>query len=315
MRIHTAFLVLALAAVSRPAHGGGEDPDWLVEAAAGIDRGLEAFYAAEFEQAIEHLVPAMKALTAGFDEHPVDRALLERGAVCLILALHAREMDDAARDVALGLAEMAPPPWGPDLDLAPDARTYLDDLAGTMPPARHGTLEIAVPDEGCAVDVDGDPVIAGSPVTVQLTTGVHWVGASCPGGEEQHVRVEIEPEQEAQVSLPVPGESAPAPGVEPAPVKKDPLLLHTDVHPVPWYGDGWNLALQGAGVILLGVGAGLLGGSMRVEERAYGTHSLRYADLESKAFDMEVSGWVLMGSGAIALAVGAIRMALEGGEE
>ena len=84
---------------------------------------------------------------------------------------------------------------------------------------------------------------------------------------------------------------------------------------MPWYGDGWNLALQGAGVVLLGLGAGLLGGSMRLEEKAYRKHSLGYAELESRAFDMEVSGWVLMGTGAIALLVGTIRMARTGGED
>jgi len=63
------------------------------------------------------------------------------------------------------------------------------------------------------------------------------------------------------------------------------------------------------------VGAGLLGGSMRYEEKAYRTHSLKYAGLESKALDMEVSGWVLMGTGAISLLVGTIRMSRTGGEE
>ena len=54
---------------------------------------------------------------------------------------------------------------------------------------------------------------------------------------------------------------------------------------------------------------------MRIEERAYRKHSLGYADLEARALDMEVSGWVLMGTGAIVLLVGTIRMARTGGED
>jgi hypothetical protein len=314
--MHIAVLLLVLAPL--PAHASTAQPQWLVEATAGIDRGVEAFYAAEFEQAVEHLVPAMKVLTEKFDVHPVDRLLLERGAVFLILALRAQEMHEEATDVATGLAQFALPPWGVGQDIAPDARSYLDEMASSVPAPDRGTLTVTVAGEGCAVDIDGDPLVAGSPVTVTILSGVHWVGTACPGEDVSHVRIEVEPDEETRIT--VGGEPGPPPVVEssPAPAepeKPDPLLVHAEVHPVPWYGDGLNLALQAAGVAVLGLGAGLLGGSMRIEEKAYRKHSLGYVGLERQALDMEISGWVLMGTGAIALMVGTIRMARTGGEE
>jgi hypothetical protein len=111
------------------------------------------------------------------------------------------------------------------------------------------------------------------------------------------------------------GEPEPEPVEEADEKAGEELLLDTQVEPVPWYGDGWNLALQISGLALLGVGAGLLGGSIQLEERAMTTRSLRYAELEKTAFDMEVSGWVLLGTGAVAFTAGVIRMSRTGGEK
>jgi hypothetical protein len=257
----------------------------------------------------------MKTLTSGFDTHPVDAALIERGAVFLVLSLHAQGRDEEAREVALGLAELKAPPWGGELDLAPDAADFLSDLGAGMDAAPTGTVAVSVPHEECKVSVDGAEAAGLGPM--ELTAGVHWLRAQCDGQWGEPVRVEIPQGGGVEVVL---GEEDPEPPPEPPPPAEEepeekPLLVDVQVRPKPWFGDGWNLALEGAGVVLLGVGAGLIGGSLKYEKQAFTRPGLGYSGLEQKAFDMEVAGWVLLGTGAVALTVGMIRMSRMGGEK
>jgi hypothetical protein len=157
--------------------------------------------------------------------------------------------------------------------------------------------------------VDGEPVEQAATVI----EGIHWVSLSCDGQMGPPSRVDAVAGETLALDLapePEPEPEPPAPGAG----GKELLVDLEQPGPVPWYGDGWNLALETGGVLLLGLGAGLLGGSLQVEQKALRAHSLRYVGLEQRALDMEVSGWVLLGAGAVALTVGMVRMSRTGGD-
>jgi hypothetical protein len=312
--IAVAVLLASGAASSEVVVPAGEDePGWLASARDSAARGIDAYFAADFEEAISCLVASLKELTEGFDAYPVDRGLVERAAVTLILSLHALGREEEAREVASGLAELAPAPHGGDLDLSPDARSYIDALTSGIEVTEPGGLEVVPPRESCSISVDGKEIVG---TACTLLPGVHWVRVDCGSGWGDHHGVEVASGEETVLDLvPAPGQETPPPPEGSTGSGGEDLLLGAEPDTeLPWYGDRWNLVLQSGGLVLAGVGAGLLGGSLQMEQRAYTSHGPGYVGLERTALDLEVAGWVLMGTGAVFLVVGVIRMAgMEGG--
>jgi len=292
------------------------DPSWLAPALEAAREGMESYWGAEFDEAAARFVEALGVLTERFDEHPVGIAIIETTSVYLILSLHALGKEQEAGEVAAGLGALLLPPWGADLDLAPASREYLAGLSEGLPPLETGNIGVAAP-EDCTVLVDGEEVGEGVVSGMDVAEGTHWVQIRCGSLAGDHRRIVVERGGTVGIEMPDPGHEVPGQDVQPPPdpAGKEDLLADLKVEKRPWFGDGWNLALECSGVLLLGLGAGLLGGSLRIESRARTIFSLRYSSLERTALEMEVAGWVLLGAGAVALTLGVIRMAMTGGDE
>jgi hypothetical protein len=326
---HRSVLAIPLAAGLLVATGAGADgtvaadheaPEWLVEAEELLHRGIDAYYEAAFEEALTSLEDCAGALVSRHDEYPVSRDTIRVAVVHLILTLHALEREQEALELARGLAEVSAPPWTGDMQLSPAAAAYVEELAATVPPHPTGTLRVLAPQEGCVVEVDGREAEPGQ--GVELPAGVHWIRLSCDGVPGDHHRVTVTAGEVVELDLSgleleavkVDEDGAPeeTSGAPPGTAPGGTLLLE-EGRPAsrPWYGDAWNVVLQGAGVVMLGVGAGLLAGAMALSRKAMKTTSLRYVELSGRAFDMQVSGWTLLGAGAVSLAVGVVRMAIQ----
>lgn len=309
----TLPLILVDAAWASPVHVEDEEPAWLVEARESLHRGMDAYYEALFDEALEELSSCTSVLVHGYEKYPVPRDLIRTAVVHLILTLHALGRDEEAEEFARGLAEAGVDDWTEGLDLSPGAMEYLADLEQAMPVPTQGRILVLLPDPACRVFVDGEARDSGQPADV--VTGTHWVSILCEDVSSDHHRVEVDDGQVAEVDLTgleLTATAAPEPS---DPQDHDLLLEEAVVEKTPWYGDVYNIVLQAAGVLLVATGVGLLAGSLHLKREARTTGSLEYARMEGLSRDLGIAGWTLLGTGALGLIVGVIRAGLMGGQE
>ncbi len=289
-------------------------PIWLEEALENLALGVDAYYAARFDEALVHLDDASRSLVQGHEMYPVDRDTVCKAVVYLILTLDALERDEEAAGLAAGLAEVTQAPWYEGLDLSPAAMALLDGMAAGVAEAPMGTLTVLVPGNDCAIMLDSHDVETGAGMFV--LAGTHWVQIGCEGVTSDHFAVLV-PEGEP-VTLDLTGLDLSAVKIEDlpgtGPSVPEMLLDRGPVKAKPWFGHPVNLVLQAVGIVAIGVGAGLLAGSIDVEREAFTTAGLSYGKLEDRATDMQISGWALVCSGGVSLLIGVIRVAMARGE-
>ncbi len=278
---------------------------------ASIEAGIDAYFEASFEEALPLLTAAMQALLDGRDQAPVPTGMIVRDAVFLVLALHALGRDGEAGAVAQGLAAIAAPPWGLDLDISKDARQFLDVLGAKTEPPAAGTVVASLPAQDCSLLVDGETAGKAGEGSADVFEGPHWIGAACGHDPGPAHLVEVPAGGRIEIDLSAGMEAGTEEVDEAAGKGKADLILDLPaLSAAPWYGDGWNLALEIVGVAVVTAGAGLLAGGIHVDAQARTKATLGYAGMEQEALRLEASGWVLLGTGTVFLAIGVFRMAV-----
>jgi len=171
-----------------PAEGGaptvlveGVDDESVSEIGLAVTRGIDLYYANDFDQAESILVEAWRALTKAREQHVIPAPLTR---MCFVFRMLLDKLSGHDAEAASLAVEARPYLDARDLeemDIPPDGLAYIvERLEGCETAPYSVSVTLPPSDPPCTLAVDGVGANAGSG-TLTFGGGIHWMQAACGG--------------------------------------------------------------------------------------------------------------------------------------
>jgi tetratricopeptide (TPR) repeat protein len=254
----------------------GKLPHLSDEAARHFRRGLAAYDAARYEDAIAEF-------HAAYDVEP-------RRELLFSWAQAERLSGDCTSAIALYRRFLAAQPPPREADHAASQLARCEAALATQPPGAGAPAPPGSPSAASATPAPDAPSASGAPDAS---------ASSAPGAAPS---AQVPPPPKAPADAAVPGASSSRTAGEEAPARSS---------RAPWYTDGVADALGAVGLVSIGVGAAFLGASASASSSArsavtYGD----YTELHQRAESDRVIGAIALGAGGVLVVVALVKYAV-----